>query len=212
MGTREEEMFHVEELTLFIGDKEAAAAAALLDNDSFYIDSIIAHKGDPFHRTSMEFMIQWSDGEIKWDRWNTSKENFSKTVQFRDYCNKYPELVRLLMTKEQEQENDRIVNQHGNIELKIGDTFYHDLESYGSEWYKKLKLPNTPEQRYYTLYEVLGKAPGKGISYTVRDRDLEGKDFWFRPVDFRNLVNKVIPIGGVRLSPQLITKHKIKIP
>ena len=81
MATNEVEMFHVEELTLFIGDKESAEAAALLDNNSYYIDSIIAHKGDPFHRTSMEFMIQWSDGEIKWDRWNTAKENFSKTSQ-----------------------------------------------------------------------------------------------------------------------------------
>lgn len=212
MATKEEDMFHVEELTLFIGDKDAAEAAALLDNDSFYIDSIMAHRGDPFHRTSMEFMIQWSDGEVKWDRWNTSKENFSKTVQFREYCNKYPELGRLLLTKEQEQENDRIVNQNGNIELKVGDTFFHDLESYGSEWYRKLKLPNTPEQRYYTVYEILEKPPGKSIAYIVRDKDLEGKDFEFRPVEFRNLVNRAIPTGGVRLSPQLITKHKIKIP
>ena len=212
MATNEVEMFHVEELTLFIGDKESAEAAALLDNNSYYIDSIIAHKGDPFHRTSMEFMIQWSDGEIKWDRWNTAKENFSKTSQFRDYCSKYPELKRLMMTREQEQENDQIVNMHGRIELKVGDMFYHDLESYGSVWYKNLQLPDTPEQRYYTLYEILKKNPGKDISYTVRDKDLEGRDFAFRPVEFHNLANKVIPSGGVRLSPQLIKKYKIKIP
>ena len=212
MATQEIEMFHVEELTLFIGDKKSAEAAALLDNDSYYIDSFIAHRGDPFHRTSMEFMIQWSDGEIKWDRWNTAKDNFSKTSQFRDYCSKYPELRRLIMTKEQEQENDQIVNMHGRMELKVGDVFYHDLESYGSVWYRKLQLPNTPEQRYYTLYEVVKKNPGKDISYTVRDKDLEGRDFSFRPVEFHNLANKVIPIGGVRLSPQLIKKYKIKIP
>ena len=212
MATNEVEMFHVEELTLFIGDKESAESAALLDNNSFYIDSIVAHRGDPFHRTTMEFMIQWSDGEIKWDRWNTAKDNFSKTSQFRDYCSKYPELKRLLMTKEQEHENDRILNTHGAMELKVGDTFFHDLESYGSVWYKKLGLPNTPEQRYYTLYEILEKHPDKGISYTVRDKDLRGRDFEFRPVEFHNLANKVIPIGGVRLSPQLIKKYKIEIP
>ena len=43
-------------------------------------------------------------------------------------------------------------------------------------------------------------------------KDLRGRDFEFRPVEFHNLVNKVIPIGGVRLSPQLIKKYKIQIP
>ena len=212
MATNEIEMFHVEELTLFIGDKESAEVAAVLDNDSFYIDSIIAHKGDPHHRTSMEFMIQWSDGEIKWDRWNTAKDNFSKTSQFRDYCSMYPELKRLLMTKEHEQENDQIVNMQGTIELKVGDVFYHDLESYGTVWYHKLQLPDTPERRYYTLYEIVKKDSAKSISYTVKDKDLEGRDFSFRPVDFHNLANKVIPPSGVRLSPQLIKKCNIKIP
>ena len=69
-----------------------------------------------------------------------------------------------------------------------------------------------PQNRDITLYEILKKNPGKDISYTVRDKDLEGRDFAFRPVEFHNLANKVIPSGGVRLSPQLIKKYKIKIP
>ena len=57
--------------------------------------------------------------------------------------------------------------------MTVGDTLYHDLEGYDAVWYSKLKLPNAPEPRYYTLYQVLGKLPGKSIAYTVRDKNLE---------------------------------------
>lgn len=60
---------------------------------------------------------------------------------------------------------------HGDIELKVGDTFYHDLESHSSEWYKKLKLPNKPEQRYYTLYETL-----KGAAVAVTNTSVSAHD------------------------------------
>ena len=37
--------YHVEELTLFVGTREQATMAALLDNDVYYINDILAHKG-----------------------------------------------------------------------------------------------------------------------------------------------------------------------
>ena len=62
--------FYVDELTLFVGAREQAAMAALLDNDVYYINEILAHQGKPAHRTSMEFLIHWADGKISWDRFN----------------------------------------------------------------------------------------------------------------------------------------------
>ena len=36
----------------------------MLDNDQFVVDSILAYRGDPDQRTSMEFEVRFSDGTI----------------------------------------------------------------------------------------------------------------------------------------------------
>lgn len=78
----------------------------LLDNDVYYINEILAHKGKPAHRTSMEFLIHWADGKISWDRFNASKDNFANTIQFKTYCDKYPELRGFLKTRQQAEKDE----------------------------------------------------------------------------------------------------------
>ena len=74
MASQEQMVYNVEELSLFVGSREQAELAALLDNDVYYINKILAHRGMPSHRTSMEFLIHWADGQISWDRYGTKKD------------------------------------------------------------------------------------------------------------------------------------------
>jgi hypothetical protein len=48
------------------GTAEEAFRAAMLDNDQYIVDSIIAYRGDPDQRTSMEFEVQFNDGTVVW--------------------------------------------------------------------------------------------------------------------------------------------------
>ncbi len=207
MATSEVIEYHVEELQLFIGNKEEAEKAALLNSDLYYIDSILAHKGSPHHRTSMEFLIKWADGEIKYDRWNTSKDNVSKTSQFKMYISKYPELHRLAYTHSEWAEKESQANMDKDI-------FYHDMESYGTVWYQGLDLPGVPEQRYYSQIKVIRK---EGNHLVVKDMDIPSRpgvdeEYWLRPADVMNLANVSIPEKAKRITSYLVKSKNITRP
>ena len=51
------------------GSEEDAYKAAMLDNDQYVVDRILAYRGDPDQRTSMEFEVRFSDGTIVWKPW-----------------------------------------------------------------------------------------------------------------------------------------------
>ena len=213
MASQEQMTYHVEELTLFVGTREQAAMAALLDNDVYYINEILAHKGKPAHRTSMEFLIQWADGKISWDRFNTSKDSFGKTIQFQTYCDKYPELRGFLKTREQAEKDERLVHQDQIFDYQAGDYFYQDLETYGWDWYRDLNLPEAPQRRYYSKFKVGSKDEN---GYLVEDLDIptdrEHKAVKWLASDFLRFANKEIPDGGQRISRDLVRKLDIRSP
>ena len=214
MASSEVLEYHVDELHLFIGTRAEAEEASLLDNDLHYIDTILAHKGDPHHRTSMQFLIRWADGEIKWDRWNTSKDNFSKTKQFGVYISRYPELRRLAYTHSEWAERESQINTRGAFEGIVNDTFYHDMESYGTQWFQGLDLPGVPEQRYYSQIKVIKR---EGNHLVVKDMDIptahsRDEEYWLRPADVMNLANRTLPDNGRRISSNLVNSKNIVRP
>ena len=214
MASSEVIEYHVDELHLFVGTRAEAEEASLLDNDLHYIDTILAHKGDPHHRTSMQFLIRWADGEIKWDRWNTSKDNFSKTKQFGIYISRYPELRRLAYTHSEWAERESQINTRGAFEGIVNDTFYHDMESYGTQWFQGLDLPGVPEQRYYSQIKVIKR---EGNHLVVQDMDIptshsRDEEYWLRPSDVMNLANRTLPDNGRRISSNLVNSKNIVRP
>ena len=214
MATSEVIEYHVEELQLFVGSKEEAEKASLLDSDLYYIDTILAHKGNPYHRTSMEFLIKWADGEIKFDRWNTNKDNFSKTSQFRRYIDTYPELRRLAYTHSEWSEKEAQANTSGTFYGMDKGTFYHDMESYGTVWYQGLDLPGVPEQRYYSQIKVIRQEANHLV---VKDMDIPTRpdvdeEYWLRPADILNLANVSIPEKAKRISSDLVKSKNITRP
>ena len=64
-------------------DVKAVAAA---DLGEALVDSILAHKGNGRKRESLEFQVQWSDGDVTWEPW----EKVKKLSAVDDYIKTYP--------------------------------------------------------------------------------------------------------------------------
>ena len=158
-------------------------------------------------------LMKYIDGKISWDRYNTSKDSFGKTIQFQTYCDKYPELRGFLKTREQAEREERLVNQDQIFDYQAGDYFYQDLETYGWDWYRDLNLPEAPQRRYYSKFKV-GSNDENG--YLVEDLDIptdrEHKAVKWLASDFLRFANKEIPDGGQRISRDLVRKLDIRSP
>jgi hypothetical protein len=64
-------------------DVKAIAAADLGEAS---VDAILAHKGNARKRSSLEFQVQWSDGDVTWEPW----EKVKKLSAVDDYIKTYP--------------------------------------------------------------------------------------------------------------------------
>ncbi len=56
-----------------VKNKKSKAIAAA-DLGEAQVDSVMAHKGTAKKRSSVEFQIQWSDGDITWEPWDRVKK------------------------------------------------------------------------------------------------------------------------------------------
>eukprot|EP00973_Karenia_brevis_P090539 12403102-Karenia_brevis.AAC.1 len=85
--------FHLERLKLFTGTREEAFALACLDRDQYIIHEIIAYRGNPLSRTTLEFEVVFADGELKWIPY--SKDLYD-SLPYEHYCRSHPELQFLI--------------------------------------------------------------------------------------------------------------------
>ena len=65
----------VDRLKLFVGTHEEAARLANEDADQFVVRSILAWHGNPNIRTTMEFEVEFEDGDIIWKVWDQDLAN-----------------------------------------------------------------------------------------------------------------------------------------
>jgi hypothetical protein len=79
----------VERVKLFIGTREEADRLAMEDADQFLIKRIIALRGNPAKRLTMEFEVEFDDGDIVWKEWDA---DLATTQQYADYCDSIKEL------------------------------------------------------------------------------------------------------------------------
>ena len=133
-------VLHVSRVKLFHGDKEQAYKLAKIDMDQFTITDIIAYKGDPNQRMSMQFYILYEDGDKMWVRW--SRELFS-TIQYEEYIRKHAELTPLLHDVTVAQKFIGTLNKSDITEISPGDVVFVDIRSHGNwKWYEELHLEN----------------------------------------------------------------------
>jgi ribosomal protein L21E len=142
--------FHITKLKMYHGDKESAFQLALLDHDQYVVDSILAYRGDPKTRTTMQFEVKFKDGDIVWLTYN---QDLAACEQFEHYCRAKPELFLLIYTAKVAQERMVAINKTPITEVKPGDIYYIDIRSYGSTWYDSLPLPDLHHRTYVVAYK-----------------------------------------------------------
>jgi hypothetical protein len=144
------ETFHVTRVKIFHGNKDEAYKAALLDNDQYVIQEILAYRGDPLTRTTMEFEVRFEAGSIVWLPW--SKELFD-TVPYENFCRGKPELYVLVFGAKDAGIFVKDKDKKAITMVKPGDSCYVDLRYYGAAWYNNLGLPDSDHSRYVVQHK-----------------------------------------------------------
>ena len=141
--------FHVSELKMFHGSREAGYEAALRDFNQFEIDTFLAYRGDPMTRTTMEFLIRYKDGTETWIPWN---EDIFQTVAYEEYCKSIPALFPIVTRLSVSNRLITEMKRRPITEVAIGDSVYVDLRSYSATWYSQLPIPDRDMLTYVVIY------------------------------------------------------------
>ncbi len=144
-----EPAFQASRLKMWHGTAEEAFKAAMLDNDQYIVDSIIAYRGDPDQRTSMEFEVRFSDGTVVWKPWD---KDLDTTQAYEDFVRARPALRPLLYTKEVADRQRTELNRQPITEIGPGESAYVDIRSYSAQWYAGLGLPDPEHNTYVVQY------------------------------------------------------------
>ena len=137
--------FHVTRLKLFAGTMEEAKVIALWDADQFVIKKILAWKGDPQVRTTMEFKIMFEDGDILWLPYS---KDIDDAVQYGEYVQSVP-MLYFLRFKVKDIPNETAIFKDKVIDnINIGDKFYMDIRYYTVQWYEELPMEDKYEYTY----------------------------------------------------------------
>jgi len=142
-------VYHVTRLKVFHGSHEEAYRAAMLDNDQYLIREIIAYRGEPNTRSTMEFEVVFEDNSVVWLPW--TKDLFD-SVPYENFCRTKPELFPVLHDLKTAKKLAADFNKVPITEVKPGDTVYVDLRCYGATWYGTLPLPDLHHKTYLLEY------------------------------------------------------------
>jgi hypothetical protein len=146
------EVLHVSRLGLFFGNMDAAKRMAMIDHDQYEVETFLAHRGDVYTRTTMEFEVRFKDGDIKWLPFS---DDLFKTIQYEEYCRSKPELQLLLFKAKIATEKIREWNSSPIVDIKPKDEYYVDLRCYGATWYNTLSIPDRDHITYVVLYQYM---------------------------------------------------------
>jgi hypothetical protein len=117
------EVLDAERVQLFIGSREQALEAANWDADQYEVKTIISHRGDPTKRSTLEFLVEFADGDKVWIGYGIGNNNISKTVQFESYCRSKPKLFLLLFTEREARKLISERNKKQITSLEAGSIF-----------------------------------------------------------------------------------------
>jgi len=144
--TGEKRNFPVHVLKIFFGDEIAARDAAKLDTQQHDVVQILAARGNPAKRTSMEFEIEFADGDI---RWLPYSKDIDQTTHFETFCRSRHDLWPLLYTTTVLKDELKRLRKPITLFSVFPTLIYIDLRAFGdSTWYENLPLPNA----YRTIF------------------------------------------------------------
>jgi len=140
---------HVERLKRFFGSPDDAYEMALRDYNQYEVEKILAYRGDPMKRSTMQFHVLFKDGDT---RWIPMIPDLTDSHPFNHYCTYNNPLRVLLYTAEEARRLVAERNRTAIKEVKPGDVVYVDLRSYGFGWYESLDLPDLDQLIYVLEY------------------------------------------------------------
>ena len=148
---------HIENLKLFYGTKEEALELAMLDAEQHWVKRILKYHGFPEIRTTMEFLVEFADGDILWIPFS---KDISDTTHFEDFCQSKPELKILLLDAKRAKALMSKIRLELNPKLKVGHKAYMNLKFFGYTWFDAIGLPDVDKQ-YIIAYELVASVKGK---------------------------------------------------
>jgi len=122
----------------------------MIDNNQFVIDSILAYRGNPMIRTTMEFEVKFADGSVVWLPWN--KDLFD-SQPYEYFCRSRSELFPIIFDLKTATKQLSILKKTLITAVKPNDIVYVDLRCYSSSWYQTLPLPDKDHITYLIKYK-----------------------------------------------------------
>jgi len=138
----------VERLKLFVGTKEEAFQIAMEDADQYVVQQILAWRGDPSTRTTMEFEVQFADGDVVWKPYDRDLADCSA---FKDFVRVHTELLLLQYTVEQGFREAKAINSEPIIEVNPGDVVFLDIRYLNTGIYDAQVLLDDKWHRRYVV-------------------------------------------------------------
>jgi hypothetical protein len=143
---------HIENLKLYIGTLEDAVNLAMADADQHWVNSISSYKGDSISKASLEFYVEFADGD---KLWLPLSKDISTTVQFENFVHLNPELTYLLYDYKTGLKFISDIKKTPNKDLKVNYSGYTKLKFFGYLWAESLQLPNFDIKEYILFYKIL---------------------------------------------------------
>ena len=140
-------VLHVTRLKLFVGTREEAYKAALLDADQFVIRRIRYWRGNPEKRSEMFFLVEFDDGDKVLLPYS---KDLSSSAQFEEFIFAEPQLFPLRFNAADAPKRITAMRREPIRNIALHDVIYVDLRYWGYEWFDTLDLPNA----YVTTYVV----------------------------------------------------------
>jgi len=125
--------------------EEARAKLGPMKTNVHPIVSILAYRGDPKLRSSMEFLVTSADQNVHWMPWS---RDVSLSGPYGDFCRLHRPLFPLRFSLAEARLKIADINNAPITEVAPGDLFFMDLRWLSAKWYSSLSLPDLHTTTY----------------------------------------------------------------
>ena len=142
--------FHSSRVKPYFGNERTGRDLAGQDYDQYQVEEVVAYRGNPRQRTTMEFFVRFADGDALWITWTRDLFNNS---HYWEFCHSKPPLWLMAHSTEDAAKLLGNINRTPITEVRPGTKVYLDIRFFGSEWYRQAVLP---DNKYFHTYVIIG--------------------------------------------------------
>jgi len=147
--------YYVGRLSLYTGSKQEALKGARADTDQHHIERICGYRGDIDKRETMEFYVEFTDGDALWKRFD---QDLASTAQFESFCESLPQLRPLRFPASEVAKQKSRLSRAATADTHVtGTVIWVDISArtlYEPEWYIPLVLDQKDIRRRYVKLTV----------------------------------------------------------